>query len=37
MDGNLLAEKLKELELGVTTKTVVPEKVEVDSDWFLSL
>ena len=32
IDGDLLADKLKELGLGVSTKTI--EKVEVDSDWF---
>ena len=32
IDGELLAEKMKELGLGVTTTTI--EKVEIDSDWF---
>jgi restriction system protein len=32
IDGNLLAEKLKELRLGVTTKLM--EAVEVDAEWF---
>ena len=32
IDGNLLAEKLKELNLGVNTEMV--EQVTVDSDWF---
>jgi restriction system protein len=35
VDGEKLAEKLKELSLGV--KTVLVEKVVVDSDWFKSL
>ena len=35
IDGEHLAEKLKELQLGVKTEMV--EKVTVDSDWFLSL
>ncbi|MEJ7576887.1 MAG: restriction endonuclease [Pyrinomonadaceae bacterium] len=35
VDGEKLAEKLKELSLGV--KTVLVEKVVVDSDWFRSL
>jgi restriction system protein len=35
VDGDQLADKLKELELGV--KTVLVEKVTVDPDWFLSL
>lgn len=37
IDGDMLAEKLKELGLGVKTELVTVEKVEVDSDWFLSL
>jgi restriction system protein len=32
MDGNELADKLKELQLGVRTKMV--ETVEIDSEWF---
>ena len=32
IDGNMLVEKLKELELGVTTRQV--EAVDVDHDWF---
>lgn len=35
VDGDQLADKLKELELGVKTELV--EKVTVDPDWFLSL
>jgi restriction system protein len=35
IDGDLLAEKLKELQLGV--KTEVVEKVEIDEGWYLSL
>ena len=37
IDGKLLAEKLKELSLGVETKIVKREQVEVDRDWFLVL
>jgi restriction system protein len=37
IDGELLAEKLKELTLGIKTKTVTMEKVEIDHDWFLSM
>jgi len=32
IDGELLVEKLKELRLGVTVKTV--EVVEIQADWF---
>ncbi len=35
IDGEQLAEKLKELRLGITTEVV--EKVTVDEDWFLTL
>ena len=35
IDGQLLAEKMKELQLGVATRTV--EVVEVDTDWFDSI
>ncbi len=35
IDGDLLADKLKELQLGV--KTEVVEKVEIDEGWYLSL
>jgi restriction system protein len=34
IDGELLADKLKELGLGVKTKTV--EAVEIDENWFSS-
>jgi restriction system protein len=37
IDGKLLAEKLKELGLGVEIKTVQREQVEVDREWFLGL
>lgn len=37
IDGELLVDKLKELELGITTKVVETEEVSIDSDWFLSL
>jgi restriction system protein len=35
IDGDLLADKLKELQLGV--KTEVVEKIEIDETWYLSL
>ena len=35
MDGDQLAEKLKELNLGIKTKMV--ESIEVDSEWFKSI
>jgi restriction system protein len=35
IDGELLADKLKELSLGVRTKMV--EAVEIDDDWFASI
>jgi restriction system protein len=35
IDGDLLADKLKELGLGVRTKMV--EAVEIDDDWFTSV
>ncbi|MAT98213.1 MAG: restriction endonuclease [Anaerolineaceae bacterium] len=34
IDGDLLADKLKELSLGVQTRLVTVEKVEVDHEWF---
>jgi len=37
IDGNLLAEKLKEMSLGVITKIVQVEQVEINHDWFASL
>jgi restriction system protein len=37
IDGQLLADKLKELSLGVETKVVQREQVEIDRDWFLGL
>lgn len=37
IDGNLLSEKLKELSLGVETKIVQREQVEIDREWFLGL
>ena len=36
IDGEALADKLKELCLGVETRTVISEKVEIDREWFLS-
>lgn len=37
IDGDLLADKLKELGLGVITETKEVEVVTVDPDWFLKL
>jgi restriction system protein len=37
IDGNLLTDKLKELGLGVETKTVQVEQVGIDREWFLGL
>jgi restriction system protein len=37
IDGDLLLEKLKELELGVTTKIVEAEQVTIDRDWFAGI
>jgi restriction system protein len=34
IDGDLLVEKLKELELGVRTEVVQSEEVTVDREWF---
>lgn len=34
LDGDRLVEKLKELGLGVTTKIIEVEQVNVDKDWF---
>ena len=35
IDGDQLADKLKELSLGISTKTEIVERVEVDADWFM--
>jgi len=37
IDGELLIQKLKELSLGVETKIVPQEIVDIDHEWFLSL
>lgn len=37
IDGELLVDKLKELELGVSTEIVEVEQVSVDHDWLLGL
>lgn len=37
VDGGELAEKLKELELGVSTEIVEKEKVNVEEDWFRNI
>jgi restriction system protein len=37
IDGDLLADKLKELSLGVKTRLVQVEKVDVDQDWFFTI
>lgn len=37
IDGKLLADKLKELGLGVETRTVHREQVEIDREWFMRM
>lgn len=37
IDGDLLIDKLKELELGVTTETIQVEQVAVEREWFLGI
>jgi restriction system protein len=37
IDGDLLLDKLKELELGVQTKVVQVEQVTVDHEWFAGI
>lgn len=37
IDGNLLTDKLKELSLGIQTRLVTVEKVELDHQWFLGI
>ena len=37
IDGDLLLDKLKELELGVITKKIEVEQVSVEKDWFLNI
>jgi restriction system protein len=37
IDGDLLIDKLKELDLGTTTQIVQTEKIIVDHDWFKSI
>lgn len=37
IDGDALADKLKDLALGVHTEEVVTEKVKIDQEWFLTL
>ena len=37
IDGELLIEKIKELELGVSVRKKMVEVVEVDRDWFASI
>jgi restriction system protein len=37
IDGDQLMEKLKEFELGVSTRRIEVEQVAVDRDWFLSI
>lgn len=34
IDGDLLIDKLKELELGITTKTIITEEIEINHEWF---
>lgn len=37
IDGDVLADKLKELGLGVTVQTEVVERIHVSSEWFQSI
>lgn len=37
IDGELLADKLRELRLGVNTRLVQVEKIEIDQEWFKSI
>ena len=37
IDGDLLIDKLKELGLGIETKTVEVEQISIDHDWYLTL
>lgn len=37
IDGDLLADKLRELSLGIQTKFVTVEKVKIDREWFLGI
>ncbi|RLT43287.1 MAG: restriction endonuclease [Chloroflexi bacterium] len=37
IDGDLLIDKLKELGLGVQTKRIEVEQIEVDPNWFLTI
>jgi restriction system protein len=37
IDGDQLVDKLKELELGVHTRTVEVEHVTIDRDWILGI
>lgn len=37
IDGDLLIDKLKELSLGVQTRRVEIEQIEIDQNWFLSI
>lgn len=37
IDGDLLADKLKELELGVKTEIIEVEKISIDHNWYLNI
>ena len=37
IDGDLLIDKLKDLDLGVKTETVEVEQISIDQDWLLSI
>ncbi len=37
LDGDQLADKLKELRLGIEVETEIVEKVSVDEQWFLHI
>ena len=37
IDGDMLVDKLKDLDLGVKTETVEVEQISIDQDWLLSI
>jgi restriction system protein len=37
VDGQQFADRLKELGLGVITRTVQEEKIDIDADWFANI
>lgn len=37
IDGDLLLDKLKELELGIKTEIIEVKQISVDHEWFLNI